>query len=68
MKNVSPFIVLLLQALTISITQAADNLEEPTTNVEESSSSSYLSAQFWGQIIAIIALVVCSGIVAGIMK
>ncbi|KAI7883694.1 hypothetical protein K492DRAFT_184560 [Lichtheimia hyalospora FSU 10163] len=65
MKNIFPFIVL-LQALTLSITQAADNLEESTANVKESSSSNYLSAQFWGQIIAIIALVVCSGIVAGL--
>ncbi|KAJ8663084.1 hypothetical protein O0I10_001261 [Lichtheimia ornata] len=71
MKNVFSFIVLLLlQALIFSITQAADEASSTTTttaNVQEEASSSNLSsAQFWGQIIAIIALVVCSGIVAGL--
>lgn len=73
MKNVFSFIVLLLlQALIFSITQAADEASSTTTttaNVQEEASSSNLSsAQFWGQIIAIIALVVCSGIVAGMIK
>lgn len=73
MKNIFSFIVLLLlQASIISITQAADGESSTTTtntNVhEEASSSSLSTAQFWGQIIAIIALVVCSGIVAGMIK
>lgn len=71
MKNAFSFIILLLlQALIISITQAADGESSTTTtNVhEEASSSSLSTAQFWGQIIAIVALVVCSGIVAGMIK
>lgn len=65
MKNIFSFIFLL--ALVSTITQAADTLPEESTTINVEESSSYSTAQFWGQIIAIIALVICSGIVAGMI-